>query len=544
MLLLCESEIMKKGLLTLYLCGLAVLGAKGDGFVLQNYLGVNCITHDLQPEETFYQVAKRYFVRPSTLAVVNNIDDVANLESGKRLLIPLTETNFYTTKGLGNSKFTFEPIYYKVIKEKNVAEVAAAFYSNPANIAEWNKMSVDNDVDQGDRMIVGWVKYEKELKDKVAPNFIKKEQIVFGNATEREEAKLYLKKKEEEKRLLAKQKELQQAQVNESSKRPPVTAELPFKSVDAEKQEQLEARREAKRKKEGAEKRRKEIEQQRLEEERKQFALAQQKAEEARREAELKRKQEEVARIQKQKRLEKERLDRERKQRLLAEKKAQEAREKAEQKRLKEEAERKKLEEEERRKKEALSKKEEEFLEKNKSAKKSKKKSTLRNKLKNLTKNSYSRGKNKNDETEVKKAVEPVAKTTSKKSTPIVEAKTETKKTVVADTKKTVEKIKSDDPLIIENKMQRLTLLKSTRGRASFFYSGTAGAKFYAFTNLANKGGVIKITNLGNGRYILAEVVGPLPEADRRRGYLIKLSDNSKLILGTKSKSFSAKVNY
>ncbi len=98
--------------------------------------------------------------------------------------------------------------------------------------------------------------------------------------------------------------------------------------------------------------------------------------------------------------------------------------------------------------------------------------------------------------------------------------------------------------LTIRSETKQLNLNKSETGKAAYFFAGPNGNKFYVSTNLAKKGDIVKITNLTNGRNVMAEVVSGLSPLDEKKGLLIKLSDNAKLPLGQKGSIFSVKINY
>lgn len=97
---------------------------------------------------------------------------------------------------------------------------------------------------------------------------------------------------------------------------------------------------------------------------------------------------------------------------------------------------------------------------------------------------------------------------------------------------------------VVSSEIKALNFTHTANGKAAFFFSGPIGAKFYAVTNLADKGQIIKVTNLANGKYIMAEVIGELPQSDLSKGYNIKISDNSKLPLSQKGSTFKVKINY
>jgi hypothetical protein len=86
--------------------------------------------------------------------------------------------------------------------------------------------------------------------------------------------------------------------------------------------------------------------------------------------------------------------------------------------------------------------------------------------------------------------------------------------------------------------------VSSKNGNASLFYAGNSNGKFYVVTNIAAKGKTVKVTNIKNGKYVMAEVISVLSNEDVGKGLLIKLSDNSKSALGITTSVFYVKVNY
>ena len=492
---------MKKNLLSALFVLLLSYVVNAQNYIVENYLGINCLAHNVVQGESFYQVAQRYFVRPSTLALVNNIENTDIELSGQKLYVPLTETNFYKTTGLESSVFTFEPVFYKVMNETSASEIANVFFITDKDINQWNKRMASPS--SGDKVIVGWLKIEKDLTKAVAPSFVAKEKIIYGNTEERAEAK--------EELVTKKSKTTTENQFPDYS--------LPEKIVPN------------------------------IENEKKQIVAE---------------KISKIENIELQKQ-----VDPITRKDLIVSGKAKLITEKKSINKTKVTELRPKLEEE---KPEQITKAEKRFLAKKKVEPKKKKVGSLWSKVKKLTKNSYARDKEKvSVNKKIQKPGNILSKKTVKTKKPEVVKKTEVEvipkvnsevkvskvvkpikkeavKTVIDKTyKKEVVKTpteKKEDPLYVQNKLMKLTLLKSLKGRVSFFYSGTAGAKFYVFTNLAGKGGIIKLTNLNNKKYILAQVIGPLPEVDRKRGYVVKLSDNSRRVLNVNSKSFSAKVNY
>ena len=100
------------------------------------------------------------------------------------------------------------------------------------------------------------------------------------------------------------------------------------------------------------------------------------------------------------------------------------------------------------------------------------------------------------------------------------------------------------EPIPVRSEIKTIALNNSKAGKASYFFSGPSGGKFYVATNLASKGEIVKVINPENGKYVMAEVLSSLPSSDAAKGIILKLSDNAKLPLGQKNSSFAVKVNY
>ena len=133
-----------------------------------------------------------------------------------------------------------------------------------------------------------------------------------------------------------------------------------------------------------------------------------------------------------------------------------------------------------------------------------------------------------------------VPKQTGKKTNTLNTPKKEEPKVIVMeDPKKEV-----SEPVAVRSEIKSLSLNNSKAGKASYFFSGPSGGKFYVATNLASKGEIVKVINPDNGKYVMAEVLSSLPSSDAAKGIILKLSDNAKLPLGQKNSSFAVKVNY
>ncbi|MEZ5047154.1 MAG: LysM domain-containing protein [Chitinophagaceae bacterium] len=102
----------------------------------------------------------------------------------------------------------------------------------------------------------------------------------------------------------------------------------------------------------------------------------------------------------------------------------------------------------------------------------------------------------------------------------------------------------NNEETVVKNELIPLKFNATSNGKSSFFFSGPIGGKFYAVTNIAQVGDIIKVQNTANGKYIMAEVISKMPSADSNDGLLLKVSDNTKLPLGVSKKTFTCKIHY
>ncbi len=534
------SCIMKKYLLSTLLALIFAFASNAQQYIVENYLGINCLAHEVKNNETFYEVAQRYFVRPSTLAMVNGKDNSIAVSSGEKLYIPLTETNFYTINNLESSKFTFEPVYCVLDRESTMDEIETAYFISEQNIRDWNKGDIN--IQRGNKLIIGWLKYEKDLAIAKAPSFVRKEKILFGNAAEKEEARNEMGNYEIAKNTNSKIPDysIPATSIPENSRSTKQENDgLTALAVSKKKQASPQKVKKKKQslKKEVSKKVNKpaetikstDVSTPQITKKEKQFLLGNKKEKQTVKKDNV---------WKKVKGLTKNSYSRDKNR--YAKKGLYNPKKKVERPEL---ASKKPAVVKQKKAKPLVKKKA--AVVKKKVAQVKKKKVVAKKKVAPAKKKKFTLLKKK------KVAKEKTPVTTSKKDESLLAKKVLKNKKPEVINKVGGEETQSSDlneesekPIYVENKLLRLTLLKSIKGRANFFYSGTAGAKFYVFTNLAGKGGIIKLTNLNNNKFILAKVIGPMPEVDRKRGYIIKLSDNSRRILDVKSKSFSVKVNY
>jgi LysM repeat protein len=84
------------------------------------------------------------------------------------------------------------------------------------------------------------------------------------------------------------------------------------------------------------------------------------------------------------------------------------------------------------------------------------------------------------------------------------------------------------------------------RGSAAFFKRAgkTGNGVFYAFHNLAKRGTIIKVTNVGNERVIYARIIGPLPKTDAFYNSIIGISSDARTALDARDEKAWVEIKY
>ena len=112
-------------------------------------------THEVQPGETFYGVARKYSVPPAELRAANPGEDPEKLRSGTTLWIPAaaagSAANAEGAKGAGEGRpkaGDAKPVAarrtHKVVKGDTLFGIARRYGVRPADIRSANKMEDDN----------------------------------------------------------------------------------------------------------------------------------------------------------------------------------------------------------------------------------------------------------------------------------------------------------------------------------------------------------------------------------------------------------------
>lgn len=122
----------------------------------------NYIVHTTTPKETFYSIGRNYNISPKEIAPFNNLVLENGLSIGQVIRIPLKEVNF-TQNGITTPDEVLVPVYHIVKEKETLFQISNSVNKVPVTvIKKWNMLKSDN-VDNGSRLIVGYLKVKKDL---------------------------------------------------------------------------------------------------------------------------------------------------------------------------------------------------------------------------------------------------------------------------------------------------------------------------------------------------------------------------------------------
>ncbi len=478
-------------------------------FVVENKNGYWCIIHHAQQGESLTALSVTFSVKVAVLANVNNISTSSTLKINQPIIIPLLETNYYKMIGISSAQKGFYPLYYIAVLADDAASICEKFQLTQSAFMKWNQLNNSDELKENGKVIVGWLKYMGS--DLPSQNAVRVEEKLIKKSVTIPKPPVSANKTELKKEAVLKQ----EATVSQKPgvPKPVVAKPLSAKPVAPKP---------------------------------------------------LAKKVEPKTETIKQKVVEPSPVY------LENEKQKSEGKLSAFFRKVGSKFKRKEKTEED----EPESSSSTAVVQKKDDTKLEKKHTSLKDvwsRIVNGKKDTVSKPvakevsiptKTTSNAKQINSSKSNTANQTNKSSLPAsskanVEANTKskskgTKGRLLASENKEKKVVpivqeKQKEEIVdntVRSEVKKLSLSKNKTGKCAFFFSGPVSGQFYVFTNLAKKGDIIKITNLQNNRSVLAEVIGPLPNADASKELIIKLSDNAKLPLGQKNTTFIVKVNY
>lgn len=139
-----------------------LLFGQQNEFEIQGNTNNLYLEHTVSPKENFYSLGRMYNVNPKELAAYNHLHFQSGLDLGQSIKIPLTKTNF-TQISKPEANYNLIPLYHTVATGETLYRLGVNYHKvSLAALKKWNNMTSDA-VSVGNRMIVGYLKVDKQL---------------------------------------------------------------------------------------------------------------------------------------------------------------------------------------------------------------------------------------------------------------------------------------------------------------------------------------------------------------------------------------------
>jgi len=120
------------------------------------------INHSAAPKENFYSIGRLYNISPKDVAPFNKLTLENGLSIGQTIKVPLKPINFTQTNNVAVDEIAV-PVYHKVAASETLFQVSNKFGKvSAASLKKWNNLNSD-DINEGQNLIVGYLKVKKEL---------------------------------------------------------------------------------------------------------------------------------------------------------------------------------------------------------------------------------------------------------------------------------------------------------------------------------------------------------------------------------------------
>lgn len=127
------------------------------------------IPHTIAGDETIFMLSRKYHVPPALIADVNGIDFQTPLQNGTIVFVPYGPFN--KAKSVSGRRSDVRPLYYMVRKYDNLYRLSHLADVQQKKMQQWNGLT-DNYIEEGQRLFVGWVLFEENVKNMPKQNVV------------------------------------------------------------------------------------------------------------------------------------------------------------------------------------------------------------------------------------------------------------------------------------------------------------------------------------------------------------------------------------
>ncbi len=148
--------------LTTTLLASTLVLAQTTPLLIQQDGNILYLNHSVAPKENWYSIGRIYNISPKEIAPFNGTSLENGLSIGQSLRIPLSSSNFIQNGKAGTDEMLV-PLFHVVKEKEGLFRISQLYNKIPAEqLKIWNKLP-SNDLANGIKLIVGYLKVKKDL---------------------------------------------------------------------------------------------------------------------------------------------------------------------------------------------------------------------------------------------------------------------------------------------------------------------------------------------------------------------------------------------
>ncbi|MBL0357420.1 MAG: LysM peptidoglycan-binding domain-containing protein [Chitinophagaceae bacterium] len=152
---------MKRILILLFLVPF-VVSAQNKPLIIEGTAPNLYLTHTVASKENYYSVGRMYNISPKEIAPFNKMELEKGLSLGQVIKVPLSAVNFSQDAAVAADE-VLVPVYHIVKEKEGLYRIATNYNKLPVEtLKQWNNIK-DESVNNGTKLIVGYLKVKKEL---------------------------------------------------------------------------------------------------------------------------------------------------------------------------------------------------------------------------------------------------------------------------------------------------------------------------------------------------------------------------------------------
>jgi hypothetical protein len=133
----------------------SIVKAQQVQLFVQQVDGINALIIEVDSQSNLEQLAVKYNVAIDLLGMYNQSSATKVFSKGEKIIVPLTETNYFKNTAVVSKTHKYEPVFFKAENNETMLQICKRFLLSENTLRAWN---VKNNNSDATIMQVGWLK--------------------------------------------------------------------------------------------------------------------------------------------------------------------------------------------------------------------------------------------------------------------------------------------------------------------------------------------------------------------------------------------------